>query len=83
MPARRDAGPSHGYTLNCIAPVAFHYFRYRSHAANPNGSILVMSPFKSLLRVAGAVCLAAALSGCIIAPAYGPYYHPHHHYYGY
>ena len=35
-----------------------------------------------LLRSAGALCLAVLLSGCVVVPAYGPYYHPHH-YYGY
>jgi hypothetical protein len=31
---------------------------------------------KHLIRVAGAVCLAILLSGCVIEPA--PYWHPHH-----
>ena len=34
---------------------------------------------KHLIRTVGAVCLALLLSGCIIEPAWGPYYH-HHHY---
>jgi hypothetical protein len=41
-----------------------------------------MHPVKILVRSAGALCLAVLLSGCVIAPAWGPYYHPHH-YYGY
>ena len=33
---------------------------------------------KHLIRVAGAVCLAILLSGCVIEPAWGPDYgHPH------
>jgi hypothetical protein len=40
-----------------------------------------MSTTKTLIRTA-AVCLTILLSGCVIAPAWGPYYHPHH-YYGY
>jgi PBP1b-binding outer membrane lipoprotein LpoB len=41
-----------------------------------------MLPMKILFRSASALCLAVLLSGCVIAPAWGPYYHPHH-YYGY
>lgn len=33
---------------------------------------------KHLIRMAGAVCLAILLSGCIIEPARGPYHHHHH-----
>lgn len=44
-----------------------------------------MPSTKNLIRTAAAVCLAALLSGCVIAPAWGPgpYYHPHRYYYGY
>jgi hypothetical protein len=41
-----------------------------------------MSPLKLLIRTAAAACIAVLLSGCVIAPAWGPYYHPHH-YWGY
>lgn len=37
-----------------------------------------MFSFKRLIRVAGALGLAVLVSGCVIAPAWGPY---HHHYY--
>jgi hypothetical protein len=33
---------------------------------------------KPLLRTVGAVCLAILLSGCVIEPAWGPYWHHHH-----
>ena len=38
-----------------------------------------MSSMKYLIRTVGAVCLAVLLSGCVIEPAWGPYYH-HPHY---
>ncbi|HEY4041441.1 MAG TPA: hypothetical protein VGM32_06305 [Rhodopila sp.] len=45
-----------------------------------------MFPSKRLMRVAGAVCMAllvsGLLSGCVIEPAWGPYYH-HPYYRGY
>jgi hypothetical protein len=34
---------------------------------------------KHLIRTAAAVCLALLLSGCVIEPAWGPYWHHHHH----
>jgi hypothetical protein len=37
---------------------------------------------KHLIRTVGAVCLALLLSGCVIAPAWGPgpyYHHPHYY----
>jgi hypothetical protein len=34
---------------------------------------------KYLIRVAGGVCLAILLSGCVIDPTWGPYYHHPHH----
>jgi hypothetical protein len=37
---------------------------------------------KYLVQAAGAVCLAILLSGCVVEPAWGPYYH-HPHYWGY
>jgi hypothetical protein len=42
-----------------------------------------MSHLKSLFRVVSAVCLALIVSGCVVEPAWGPYYHPHYHYWGY
>jgi hypothetical protein len=34
---------------------------------------------KQLIRIVGAACLAILVSGCVIAPAPGPYWgHPHH-----
>jgi PBP1b-binding outer membrane lipoprotein LpoB len=33
---------------------------------------------KHVIRIAGAVCLALLLSGCVIEPAWGPYHHHHH-----
>ena len=33
---------------------------------------------KHLIRTVGAVCFALLLSGCVIEPAWGPYYHHHH-----
>jgi hypothetical protein len=37
---------------------------------------------KHLIRAAWAVGLAILLSGCVVEPAWGPYYH-HPHYWGY
>ena len=41
--------------------------------------------FFRCLRTVGALAAAAALSGCIVYPAYGPrygyFYRPHSHYY--
>jgi hypothetical protein len=37
---------------------------------------------KHLIRIAGAICVAILLSGCVIEPAWGPYYH-HPRYWGY
>ena len=41
--------------------------------------------FTHCLKSVGALAAAAALSGCVVYPAYGPrygyYYHPHPHYY--
>lgn len=37
---------------------------------------------KLLVRIASALGLAIMLSGCVIEPAWGPYYH-HPRYYGY
>ncbi|HYZ24003.1 MAG TPA: hypothetical protein VE690_17785 [Rhodopila sp.] len=42
-----------------------------------------MSSFKLLARLAGAVGLVIALSGCVIEPAWGPGYYHHPHYYHY
>jgi hypothetical protein len=37
-----------------------------------------MRPKRSLiLKVLGAAALAVALSGCVVYPAYRPYYHPY------
>ena len=39
---------------------------------------------RGYLKLAGALVMAVALSGCVIVPAgprYGYYYHPHPHYY--
>jgi hypothetical protein len=33
---------------------------------------------KQLIRLAGTICVAIMLSGCVVAPAWGPYWHPHH-----
>jgi hypothetical protein len=33
---------------------------------------------KHLIRIAGAVCLAILLSGCVVEPLWGPYRHHHH-----
>jgi hypothetical protein len=41
-----------------------------------------MFPSKLLLRAIGAACLAIILSGCVIEPAWGPYY-GHRHHWGY
>jgi hypothetical protein len=41
-----------------------------------------MLPLKHLLQTAAALCFALMLSGCVVYPAWGPYYHPHH-YWGY
>ena len=38
---------------------------------------------KHLMRTVGAVCLALLLSGCVIAPAWGPYYHHHPYWHRY
>jgi hypothetical protein len=46
-------------------------------AANISG-VTPMLPVKNLLRTAAALGLAIMLSGCVIYPAWGPYYHPHH-----
>ena len=42
-----------------------------------------MTVFARSLKIIGALAVAAALSGCVIAPAYGPYgyYRPHPRYY--
>lgn len=37
---------------------------------------------KYLIKMAAALAVAAALSGCVVAPAWGPYYRPHP-YWGY
>lgn len=38
-----------------------------------------MHQSKRLLRTVGALALAIVLSGCVVVPAWGPYYgHPHH-----
>ncbi len=39
------------------------------------------SYFGAALRVAAAVGMVLALSGCIVVPAYGPHYHPYRYYY--
>jgi hypothetical protein len=41
-----------------------------------------MSPIKHLIRTAAALGLAIMLSGCVVYPAWGPYYH-HPHHWGY
>lgn len=43
-----------------------------------------MSPVKPLIRAALAAAMAMLLSGCVVEPAWGPYYyhHPHYHYWG-
>ena len=38
----------------------------------------IMLAVRYLLRTAAAVGLALVLSGCVIYPIGGPYYHPHH-----
>jgi hypothetical protein len=38
-----------------------------------------MARSKNLFRIAGAVCLAILLSGCVVEPAWGPGWHHHHH----
>ena len=43
--------------------------------------VTAVEPGEQLIRIAGAVCLAILLSGCVIEPAWGPYYHNPH--YGY
>lgn len=42
-----------------------------------------MFRFKHWVRVIGVVCAAVLLSGCVVEPAWGPYYHHPHHYWGY
>jgi hypothetical protein len=37
-----------------------------------------MPHLKTLIRTAAAFGIAIMLSGCVIAPAWGPYYHGHH-----
>ncbi len=37
---------------------------------------------KKLLLTALTLTMLAALSGCIVVPARGGYYHPHHYYRG-
>lgn len=41
-----------------------------------------MSFMKNLIRTAGVLGVAVLLSGCVIAPAWGPYHH-HRYYDGY
>jgi hypothetical protein len=36
---------------------------------------------KYLIRTVGVLCLALLLSGCIIEPGWGPYYHHPHYWY--
>jgi hypothetical protein len=40
--------------------------------------VISMPPIKHLIRTAAALGLAIMLSGCVVYPAWGPYYHPHH-----
>lgn len=37
-----------------------------------------MPPIKHLIKATGAICLAILLSGCVIEPGWGPFYHHHH-----
>jgi hypothetical protein len=63
--------------LYCIAPVAFHFSGIISILLNKPGVLSMFHP-KYLMRAAGAVCLAILLSGCVVEPAWGPYYHHPH-----
>ena len=36
-----------------------------------------MSPVKRLIKTAAAFGIAIMLSGCVVYPAWGPYYHHH------
>jgi hypothetical protein len=43
-----------------------------------------MFKLRPFVRVIGALCVAMMLAGCVVEPAWGPYYHhPHYHYWGY
>jgi hypothetical protein len=37
-----------------------------------------MLPIRTLIKTAAALGIAVMLSGCVVYPAWGPYYHPHH-----
>jgi hypothetical protein len=39
---------------------------------------LIRTAAAPLIRTAVAVGFAIMLSGCVVYPAWGPYYHPHH-----
>jgi hypothetical protein len=39
---------------------------------------LIRTAVAPLVRTAVAVGFAIMLSGCVVYPAWGPYYHPHH-----
>jgi hypothetical protein len=71
--------------LNRIAPVAFRFFCHIYFVSSQYG-VPCMFSSKRMMRVAGAVCMAllvsGLLSGCVIEPAWGPYYH-HPYYRGY
>lgn len=54
-----------------------------SMASAKEASMLRSLPMKNVVKMACALALAAALSGCVVYPAYGPRYgyRPHPFYY--
>jgi hypothetical protein len=69
----------HGEVTLCIASHPLRFVFSLPFWKWLNTWSLSMFHLKGLIRTAGAVCLAILLSGCVIEPAWGPYYgHPHH-----
>jgi hypothetical protein len=69
-------------TVEVTLRIASHPLRFVFSVLSPlclNNRRPFMFRPKHLIRVAGAICLAILLSGCVVEPAWGPYYgHPHH-----
>jgi hypothetical protein len=59
-----------------IAPVALRFIWSKLEVHQPG--VRIMLPVKYLIKTAATLGLAIMLSGCVIYPAWGPYYHPHH-----